>query len=77
MVSDWSENITADEGFALTMEDEIDEDHKIRINMMPVNKPFNRRNYKKPKSMIEPSNRYSYINIRRKRLGFASKIGQK
>ncbi|CAI2360439.1 unnamed protein product [Moneuplotes crassus] len=72
-ISDCSENITADEGFAITFPEKVTV-QKSRINYMPVNKPFNRKEYTQPQSMLTPANRYSYLHIRRNRPGFCSRI---
>ena len=77
LISDWSENINADEGFAQKVNSKTTEVNHARINYLPLNKPFNRGDYNKPKSMVIPENRYSYLHMRRNRAGFSGKIYQK
>ncbi|CAI2362677.1 unnamed protein product [Moneuplotes crassus] len=73
VVSDCSENITADEGFAITFPKESPIQGS-RINYLPVNKPFNRKEYIKPQSMLNPASRYSYLQVRKNRPELYSRV---
>lgn len=75
ILSDSEDNLNIDEG--IRGDDKFKEPNDSRINTMPVSKPFCRNDYIKPKSMLMPKSNSEYINIRRRRAGFASRIDPK
>lgn len=76
-LSDCSENINADEGVSLPTSYNEREYNDSRINKLLINKPFSRGNYIKPKSVIVFAPKSNYIQMRRRRAGYASKIEPK
>lgn len=58
---------SVDEGFTKSVNDDHLQDSQSRINTMPVNKPFCRLDYAKPRSMIVPSFQAAYIQVRKRR----------
>lgn len=77
ILSDCSENINADEGVSLPTTYNEAEYSDLRINKLLINKPFSRGNYIKPKSVIVSAPKSNYIQMRRRRAGYASKIEPK